>query len=96
MAPVTLWEATRHPLARIGAAAWLSAIYLALFSSVLAYLIYYWALARAAASRVSAAQYLQPVFGIIMGVAILGEHAGLPVIAGGLVILTGVYLSERG
>jgi drug/metabolite transporter (DMT)-like permease len=48
------------------------------------------------ASRVSAFSYLQPVFASVMGFAILGESLGAPVIAGGVVILTGVYLAERG
>jgi len=94
--PLTLWEAARQPLAQIGAGAWLAAIYMALFPSVIAYLIYYHALAHMTASRVSAFSYLQPVFASIMGVAILGETLGAPVIAGGTVILAGVYLAERG
>ena len=94
--PLTLWEAARQPLATVSAGAWLAAIYMALFPSVIAYLIYYHALAHMAASRVSAFSYLQPVFATIMGVVLLGESLGAPVIAGGLVILAGVYLAERG
>jgi len=94
--PLTLWEAAHQPLAHASAGAWLSAIYMALFPSVVAYLIYYHALAQMTASRVSAFSYLQPVFASIMGVAILGESLGAPVIAGGAVILAGVYLAERG
>ena len=94
--PLTVWEATHQPLAHVSAGAWLAAIYMALFPSVIAYLIYYHALAHMAASRVSAFSYLQPVFASIMGVVILGETLGAPVIAGGAVILAGVYLAERG
>ena len=96
LAPVTLWEISRHPLAHISAAAWLAVFYMALFSSVIAYLIYYYALTHVAASRVSAFSYLQPVFATAMGAALLREPVGAPVIAGGLVILSGVYLVERG
>jgi drug/metabolite transporter (DMT)-like permease len=94
--PLTLWEAARQPLAHVSAGAWLAAIDMALFPSVIAYLIYYHALARMTASRVSAFSYLQPVFASIMGVAILGESLGAPVIVGGAVILAGVYMAERG
>ena len=94
--PLTVWEATHQPLAHVSAGAWLAAIYMALFPSVIAYLIYYHALAHMAASRLSAFSYLQPVFASIMGVVILGETLGAPVIAGGAVILAGVYLAERG
>jgi drug/metabolite transporter (DMT)-like permease len=94
--PVTIWEAARHPLLQISAAAWLAVFYMALFPSVVAYLIYYYALTQIAASRVSAFSYLQPVFASAMGVAILGEHLTASVIAGGSVILAGVFLVERG
>ena len=94
--PLIFWGAARHYLSHAGAAAWLSAIYMALFPSVAAYLIYYHALAHMTASRVSAFSYLQPVFASIMGVAILGESLGAAVIAGGVVILSGVYLAESG
>ena len=96
LAPVTLWEISRHPLAHVSGAAWMAVLYMALFSSVIAYLIYYYALTHVAASRVSAFSYLQPVFATAMGAALLREHVGAPVIAGGLVILSGVYLVERG
>jgi drug/metabolite transporter (DMT)-like permease len=94
--PLTLWELAHQPLAHVSTGAWLAAIYMALFPSVIAYLIYYHALAHMTASRVSAFSYLQPVFASIMGVVILGESLGAPVIAGGVVILAGVYLAERG
>jgi drug/metabolite transporter (DMT)-like permease len=94
--PVTWWEASRQSMAHISAGAWLAAIYMAVFPSVIAYLIYYYALTRIAASRVSAFSYLQPVFATAMGVAILGERLTAPVVAGGLVILSGVSLAERG
>lgn len=96
LAPLTLWQAERHSMAHISAAAWLSLIYMALFPSVIAYLIYYYALSHIAASRVSAFSYLQPVFATAMGVALLGESLSLSVIAGGLVIFSGVLLAERG
>ena len=94
--PLTLWEAARQPLTHVSATAWLAAIYMALFPSVIAYLIYYHALAHMSASRVSAFSYLQPVFASIMGVFMLGENLGAPAIGGGIVILAGVYLAERG
>jgi drug/metabolite transporter (DMT)-like permease len=96
LAPLTIWEASRRPLTQISVAAWLAVIYMALFASLLAYLIYYYALTQVAASRVAAFSYLQPVFATVMGVVILNETVSLPVILGGGVILAGVYLTERG
>ncbi len=94
--PFTVYGSVHQSLAQVSANAWLAAIYMAAFPSVVAYIIYYHALSRMTASRVSAFSYLQPVFASLMGVAILGESLGTPVIAGGAVILAGVYLAERG
>ncbi|MFB3826269.1 MAG: DMT family transporter [Bryobacteraceae bacterium] len=94
--PVTLWAGWRFPFAHVGAGGWLALVYMALFPSVIAYLIYYYALRRIAATRLSAFSYLQPLLATAMGVALLGEPLTTPVIAGGAVIFGGVYLAERG
>ncbi len=95
--PVTLWEAGRQSLAHISMGAWLAAVYMALFSSVIAYLIYYHALTHMAASRVSAFSLSAAGVCFRDGVSPSWMSAwALPVIAGGLVILSGVYLTERG
>ena len=39
---------------------------------------------------------LQPVLATIMAVVALGERVTLPLVAGGAVIFSGVYLTERG
>ena len=75
--------------------AWAGIFYMAIFSSITGYLIYYYALARIPASRMAAFQYLQPVFATVMAMAILGEELTAPVIAAGGIIFTGVYVTER-
>lgn len=59
LAPVILWQPV--DFAAIGASAWLSVAYIAIFPSVVSYLIYSYALAHIEASRVSAGSYLQPL-----------------------------------
>jgi drug/metabolite transporter (DMT)-like permease len=96
LAPLTLWQSQGFSFARVSLAAWSSLIYMALFSSVICYLIYYYALGRIPASRVSAFNYLQPIIATILATATLGERVTFPVMAGGAVIFSGVYLTERG
>jgi drug/metabolite transporter (DMT)-like permease len=96
LAPVILWEGRGFSFARVSLAAWSSVVYMALFSSVISYLIYYYALGKISASRVSAFNYLQPVVATLLAVVTLGERVTLPVVAGGAVIFSGVYLTERG
>jgi drug/metabolite transporter (DMT)-like permease len=96
LAPMTIWQAAAFPFSRITLTAWLSAAYMALFPSVAAYLIYYYALTHIAASRVASFSYLQPVFATLMAVLILNERLTGPVVAAGAAILAGVYITERG
>jgi drug/metabolite transporter (DMT)-like permease len=96
LAPVTLWQASMFPLSRISTTGWLCAVYMALFPSIAAYLIYYYALTHIAASRVASFSYLQPVFATAMAVFLLNERLTAPVIASGIGILAGVYITERG
>ena len=96
LAPVVLWQGREFPFAQVSAAAWSSLVYMALFPSVICYLIYYYALTHISASRVSAFIYLEPVIATLMGVAFLGEQITGTLVAGGTVIFTGVYLTERG
>jgi drug/metabolite transporter (DMT)-like permease len=94
--PVVLWNAREFPFAHVSPAGWSSLIYMALFPSVVCYLIYYHALSHISASRVSAFIYFEPLIATAMAVAFLGERLTAPLVAGGTVIFTGVYLTERG
>jgi drug/metabolite transporter (DMT)-like permease len=96
LAPVVLWNAKQFSFAHVSAAGWSSLVYMALFPSVVCYLIYYYALTHISASRVSAFIYFEPLIATAMAVAFLGERLTAPLVAGGTVIFTGVYLTERG
>ena len=95
MAPVTLWQASRFPMAAVPWSAWASVFYMALFPSVICYLIYYYALAHMEASRLAAINYLLPPLATLMGVWMLGEHVTLWTIAAAAVIFSGIYMVER-
>jgi len=96
LAPMTIWQAASFPLSRISMTGWMCALYMALFPSIAAYLIYYYALTHIPASRVASFSYLQPVFATAMAVFLLNERLTAPVIAAGVGILAGVYITERG
>jgi drug/metabolite transporter (DMT)-like permease len=95
LSPVTLWQVGGFPLSRISTTGWLCALYMALFPSIAAYLIYYYALTHISASRVASFSYLQPVFATAMAVFLLDERLTLPVVVAGIGILAGVYITER-
>lgn len=76
--------------------AWGAIFYMAVFSAVIGYLIYYWALGHAPASRIAALQYIQPPLASTLGWALLGESVTWTLGAAGALILVGVFVTERG
>jgi drug/metabolite transporter (DMT)-like permease len=93
LAPV-LWM-TPFDYRSVTTSAWAAVFYMAAFSSVTGYLIYYYALARMPASQIATFQYLQPVFATLMAVVMLGEELTGPAMAAGGIIFAGVYVTER-
>lgn len=75
--------------------AWAGLAYMVVFGSVVAYLIYAFALSILSASKAAAFAYLQPVMAVGLGVWLIGERMTSGAIAGGALILLGVYLTER-
>jgi len=74
---------------------WLCVIYLGVLATGLAYLWYYQAIARIGASRASIFINTVPVFAVLMGFSLLGEPIHLSLAGGGLMVITGVYLTNR-
>jgi len=79
----------------IGWTGWGAMFYMAIFSSVIAYTLYFWTLRYVSASRMGSLNYLQPLIAAALGISLLGEHLTPSVAAGGALILTGVYAIER-
>ncbi len=75
--------------------AWWCIAFIVTCGSVLAYLIYAFALTELTASRVAAFNYLQPVIAAGLGLWLLAEGITGRALAGGALILLGVYLAER-
>ncbi|HNY41378.1 MAG TPA: DMT family transporter [Bryobacteraceae bacterium] len=93
--PLMFWAGHGFDFASVSAAGWTMMVYMALFPSVLCYLIFYYALTRIDASRVAAFSYAQPVIASLTGLAVLGEPVTLPVALGGMLVLSGVWLTGR-
>ena len=74
------------------AAAWASVAALAVFSSALAFLLYFRLIASIGPVKTMAVNYLSPLFGVGGGVLLLDEAITLNMVAGGAVILAGTAL----
>jgi drug/metabolite transporter (DMT)-like permease len=75
--------------------AWLGLAFLVMFGSVFSYLLFAYVMTHLSASRAAAFNYLQPIIASGLGVWILSERVTSKVILGGVLILGGVYLTER-
>ena len=81
-------------LAAAGALAWGSLLYMALISSIFAYAAWYWALGQGGIGRTGLAQFAQPLVGVVLAVALLGEALTWPMVAAATAILAGVALAR--
>jgi drug/metabolite transporter (DMT)-like permease len=72
----------------------LTVLYVALGTSVAAYVLWYWVIKYLPASRVAVFHNLQPLFATAIATVWLGEDIGLSFILGGLVVLGGVVMAE--
>ena len=108
--PTTLWGITIGGLvplpalpfaarsvdwATIAPASWLALGYLAFLSTVLAYVAWYWALAAGGIARIGVTQFTQPLVGLALAVAVLGEALTLPLAATAACILIGIHIAQR-
>ena len=96
LAPVTIWTGAAFSFTQVDAAGWMSLLYMAMFPSVVCYLIYFYALTYLPASRVSAFSYLQPLIATLLAVPVLHEPITGYLLGGGALVLAGVFLTERG
>jgi drug/metabolite transporter (DMT)-like permease len=73
----------------------LSIVLLGLFSTGLAYVLYFRLIGDVGATTASAVNYVVPVFAVLVSVLFLGEHVTWNLLAGGLVVLVGVAYAEN-
>ena len=74
---------------------WLLVIYLGFVSSGVAYFLWNYALNKTEASKASVFLFLIPVVAILLGKVILAERITFSIVAGGGLVLSGIYLIER-
>ena len=67
-----------------------------MFSTAIAYLVFYRLIALWGATKTTSVTYLVPVFGMLWGWLFLREPITLTMILGGLVIITGVMVLNSG
>jgi drug/metabolite transporter (DMT)-like permease len=94
--PFGLYQAWRFDYSQGTFAAWLSVIYMAIGTSVAAYILWIWVLKHISASRLAVFSNFQPVIATAVAFVMLGERPELSFYAGGAIVLAGVLITEIG
>jgi drug/metabolite transporter (DMT)-like permease len=81
--------------ATLSPAFWQVLAYLVVFPTVLAYIFWMGGIGTLGAGTATAFMFLSPFFGLLMSVVFLGERMTLSQLAGGAVIVAGLWLVNR-
>ncbi len=87
------FDATSWPT--VTAVGWGATAYLALFVTILAYVAWYWALARGGTARAGSVQFAQPVVALIAAVMVMGEVFTPSLALATVAILAGIAIAQR-
>lgn len=93
--PFCAYPVSQVHWSRVSLQAWFGLGFMVVFGSVIAYLIFGFALDKLSATTVAAFSYLQPVIAAALGVWMLDEKITTRAVAGGILIMAGLYLTER-
>ncbi len=93
---VTVPAAARQDWRSVSAAGLVCLAAVVLLSTLAAYVLYYFAVARLDPSKVAAFMYLQPVVASLIAFFLAGERFSVTFLCGGVLVLVGVMLAERG
>jgi drug/metabolite transporter (DMT)-like permease len=93
--PFALMEPPRTPLLSISLSAWGALGYLVVVSTCLAYIWWNDGIRKIGAGRAAMFSFVGPIAAMITAIPLLGEWPGPPQLAGGAMILAGLYVANR-
>ena len=95
LAPLAVALFVRDGVPQAGATAWGAVLFLAVVTSILGYLGWYWALDRGGIARIATLQFLQPVSGFVLAALVLGDDVTVPIAVGSALIVAGIVIAQR-
>jgi drug/metabolite transporter (DMT)-like permease len=95
VAPLAVGLFARDGIPDAGPEAWGAVLFLAVATSILGYVGWYWALDRGGIARIATLQFLQPISGFVLAALVLGERVTVPVAVGSALIVGGIVIAQR-
>lgn len=93
--PIMGWELVTSGWHPLGALAWGGLIWLALLSTVVAYLAWFQGLAKVDGSAAASTLFIQPLLGTLLAILLLHEQLSPMTLVGGLLIIVSVFVISR-
>lgn len=92
--PLAAYEYTQNPgwTDKVTMLGIFGLIFMVLLSSISAYFLFEWGLAKTSLIRADLFQYIEPLWAASLAVLILGEQISIPYVVGAVLIASGVYL----
>jgi drug/metabolite transporter (DMT)-like permease len=94
--PVLFWLAGDVGWGQVAGDGWLALVFLALVSTVLGYVCWYWALSRGGAVRMGVMQFAMPVVSLSLAVWIFQDTLTPALLASTVIIIAGIAVARRG
>jgi drug/metabolite transporter (DMT)-like permease len=93
--PLASGEIILHGWHPLGLTAWLGVGWMALMSTVIAYLAWFKGLALVDGSAAASTLFIQPLLGTLLAILLLHDQLLLTTVVGGILIVISVYLISR-
>ena len=93
--PIAAWEIIGTGWHPIGLVAWLSIAWMAIMSTVVAYLAWFKGLAKVDGSAAASTLFIQPLLGTFLAIVLLHDQLTTMTVVGGILIIVSVYLISR-
>ena len=94
--PIGIIPALQFDYASIGGWTWAQIAYLGVITSVVSYLLWYYALGRVEAGKVALFANLQPILTTVLAVVLLGQGVTVQFVLGGILAILGVIIAQFG
>lgn len=91
--PLYLWESQGAPL-EIPAQGLIGILFGAIFTSIIAYMLFNFAVRHIHANEVGVFLYIDPIVTVLIAVPLLGEQITLTFLMGALLVFSGIFIAE--
>lgn len=92
--PFALKEMNNWSFQLLNINGWIGIIFGVIFSSALAYFLFYYGIGKIQAQEVGVFTYIDPVVAVLLAIPLLGEYPNLFFFLGSLLVFGGIYLAE--